>query len=144
MLQEVTIKNVNRQRAFGFGWSTIPSGDSIEEPEHPDYVGTIRQVFQARADDPAWRAYGSPRATSRSACLWFLNGKPIVEIWRYGYLVRVEDLPIGDEEDYQHWVSRNYDHHLYNDVTGEGWFDFREADLENITGTARFRVSSTR
>ena len=77
-MAEITVRNWRRSRSFGWGWSTVPTGEgiNIEIPERPDYVGTYRQLCEAEAEDRAFQSSKSGGAFY--ATRWFYKGKPIV------------------------------------------------------------------
>jgi hypothetical protein len=70
------IKNPNRTRKWGWGYSTTPSGVdaySIVPPTRPDYVGTLKQVREAIRNDRAYNSLGGAFHCDR----WFYDGKPL-------------------------------------------------------------------
>jgi hypothetical protein len=148
MLQGITIKNANLSRKFGYGWGTTPTGRdafSIQSPAKPDYTGTVKGILEERGDDRSYRAYGSSRATNYSSHQWFYDGKPIVNIWKTGYIKQAEDIPDysdGDKFKYEAWRRLNDEHHWKNDVIGEAFFSFREDDLNLLTGDVTIQVRS--
>jgi hypothetical protein len=76
-MAEITVTNWRRSRAFGFGWSSIPTahGTEIETPKRPDYTGTVRQVQEAIREDRALAATVSGGAYTSQ--VWFYKGKRI-------------------------------------------------------------------
>ncbi len=144
--ETIEIKNAERVRKFGFGWSTQPTGQGtdIEMPLKPDYEGTVRQILAARDSDPAYQAYGRPSASNYKSTCWFYGALPIQSIWRTGYLKRVADLPYLDDMEspgaYHQWRDRNDEHHFQNDVIGAGWFYFSEDDLPLLTGEIKLKL----
>lgn len=84
-MAEITITNYRKRRKFGWGWSTIPTGEdaySIEVPEAPDYVGTLNQLDEARANDKAFHSLGGVFYNTA----WFWNGKRITHTWAWAAL----------------------------------------------------------
>ena len=77
-MAEITVTNWRRSRAFGFGWSSIPTGHGteIETPKRPDYTGTVRQVQEAIREDRALAATVSGGAYHSR--VWFYKGRRIV------------------------------------------------------------------
>lgn len=70
-------KLTRRSRKFGWGYSFTPSGTgprTIERPTKPNYVGTIKQVFEAKASD---KTYNAHKDTALSSQQYFLNGFPV-------------------------------------------------------------------
>lgn len=82
-MREVTIKNIERARKLGFGWSTNPAGrgTEISPPSSPQYTGMMSQILIARNSDKLYR--------SEKACgtyiypAWFYGGKKIVGVWQW-------------------------------------------------------------
>ncbi len=85
MPDEIAIKNFRRSRKFGWGWSSTPTGEnaySIEVPDAPDYTGTLRQLFQDRADDVAFHSLDGAFYDTA----WFYDGRGITHTWAFGPL----------------------------------------------------------
>jgi len=136
MNKEITIANPILRRKWGFGYSTVPTGEdaySIQRPGEPDYEGTIKQVLHDRANDRAYRAYGAPNTSNYKSTAWFWDGHPIQSIKRYGLLKEVPDLSFdegqGETDEYREWDRNNSRHHFDNDVYGLGWFYVTEESL---------------
>ncbi len=76
--QSLIISNPTLIRKWGWGYSTTPvagEATTIEYPDHPDYVGTIRQVQAAIAADKTFAAIRS--GGTLYSTRWFYDGHPI-------------------------------------------------------------------
>jgi hypothetical protein len=126
--QELTIKNPNRSRKFGWNWTCTPTGRdaySIETPSHPSVTGTIKQIGQEIDNDRTFRSIKSGGTFYNTA--WFYDGKRIVATWEFGLLKQVDDLPLPETDEptlyeMNDWNEKNRQHHWENDVWGYGWF----------------------
>ncbi len=103
MPKEITVKNFRKNRKFGWGWSTTPTGEdaySIETPDAPDYEGTLNQLQEARRNDRAFNNLGG--AFFNTA--WFYRGKRITHTRVFGpmgptyteYGEEIEDVEYDD------------------------------------------------
>lgn len=81
---QITVNNPNRSRKWGWGWSCTPTGEgcSIETPEVPDVIGTLKQI--ANYDDVTYLSVISGGVYTNSA--WFYDNKRIVGVWQHGML----------------------------------------------------------
>ena len=86
-LQEITIKNINLTRKWGWGWSCTPTGEdawTIKEPTRPNYTGTLNQIGNDRGADRNWKSMQSGGTFTNS--LFFYDGKPVRSTWTFGIL----------------------------------------------------------
>ena len=82
-----TVKNPNRSRKFGWGYTFQPTGKGtqIETPEHPKHEGTIGQCLKAQRDDRTYQAHRNAFHTTA----WFYEGRRIIKfespdgLWEY-------------------------------------------------------------
>ena len=87
MLQEIDIKDINRTRKWGWGWSCTPTGEdawSIERPAKPDCTGTLNQIQAYANGDRTWKSMQSGGTFTNTS--YFYDGKPIHSTWTFGVL----------------------------------------------------------
>jgi hypothetical protein len=80
---EITISNPKKDRKFGYGISTTPTGNGtdIARPSVPDYKGTFAMIERQIQGD---RAYLSSIQSAYKNSKFFYNGKIITAIRAYG------------------------------------------------------------
>ena len=84
-MKEINIKNINRTRKWGWGWSCTPTGEdawSISPPSKPDYTGTLNQISADRHGDRTWKSMQSVFTNTS----WFYDGLPVHSTWTFGVL----------------------------------------------------------
>jgi len=135
---EFTVKNYKRDRRFGWGWTTQPTGHGteIETPGAPSYLGTLAQLRRERATDAAFNSLGG--AFYNTA--WFYQGKRITHTWVYTIVETADDLP-GNPDTVRSWWVQNQEHHYKNDRYGYAWVPGFRLDLIDPDDVLKIRTA---
>jgi len=95
-MEEITVSL--KDRNWGWAYSTQPvrtrTGLTIEEPEVPDYTGTVAQIHRNITEDRTYNSLGGACHCDR----WFYDGKPVQAVeWLF------QDDPDAEPGGPSHW-----------------------------------------
>ena len=119
-------KITGRERKFGWGWATTPTGQGteIEHPGSPDVTGSIKFCLAHKHADPAFQSLGGTFYSTA----WFFNLKRITHTWMWGLIREADPIAPYDpdgEESYSMWCDRDdknrWDNNKYDWVWREGF-----------------------
>lgn len=97
------VKNPNRSRKFGWGYSFYSTNDGVEVSDCPKHEGTINQCIQAQREDKTYQAHAS---NAMHSWTWFYDSRRIVKFlspesgeWEYPdrSMGNFPPDPMGDE-----------------------------------------------
>lgn len=140
--QEIVIKNAVRNRKFGKGISTQPTGHGTEiaAPSGPDYIGTFGQIGEQMRND---RRYLQSIQSAFKHSRLFYDGKIIESVWRFGAIKDNSNYIFDETTGEAPWVEDKCAVYDY------AWFDATSnindlIDAIAKDGSLRIRVKADR